>query len=418
MIQFKQLDRSSIWFLIVLITAMVFPWHERISSIGIALLILHWIWDRDLWFKIKHFQFTPIIIISWSFFFIHLIALLWSDFPFNGWQSIEVKLSFLILPILFSTENYLNPSRRHYLEMGFVISCAVSFLFCIVYTFWKYPTAPLSTIFHRMTISESIMHPGYYSNYFAFGIVLIGIHLIKEKKMNTLKRWLTILAFLFFLFAILVLLSKTTILFLLIFTGYLILTLSNLIKNYILRFGLLIFSVIIVVAMFLTLPSLKNRLDDTLINLKIIPTKNVEFQNSTGSRRAAWSLEWELIKQHPILGYGTGSANPLLLNQFKKEGYLDLAKNNMHTHNQVFHTWLDTGIIGVVLLFLFIGYSFYFLYFKKKEYKGAWMGILIFVNILTDDMLEIQAGIVFFIFFLTLYLFKDVHAKRELRYKY
>jgi hypothetical protein len=128
-----------------------------------------------------------------------------------------------------------------------------------------------------MTISESIMHPGYYSNYFAFGIVLIGIHLIKEKKMNTLKRWLTILTFLFFLFAILVLLSKTTILFLLIFIGYLILTLSNLIKNYILRFGLLIFSVIIMVAMFLTIPSLKNRLDDTLINLKIIPTKNVVY---------------------------------------------------------------------------------------------------------------------------------------------
>ncbi len=418
MIQFKQLDRSSIWFLIVLITAILFPWHERVSSIGIVLLILHWLWDRDLWFKIKNVQFTPIIIMCWSFFFIHLIGLLWSNFTIEGWQSIEVKLSFLILPLLFSTENYFNQERRKYLELGFIISCIVSFLFCIVYTFWSHAGAPLSTIFHRMIISESLMHPGYYSNYFAFGIVLIGIRLIKENKMNSQMRWVLILTILFFLFAILVLLSKTTMLFLLFFVGYLIWTWSKLIKNYILRIGLLGFSVLIVVTLFLTIPSLKNRLDDTLINLKLMPTKDIEFQNSTGSRRAAWLLEWKLIQQHPIVGYGTGEANPLLLNQFEKEGYHDLALHHMHTHNQVLHTWLDVGFIGVLLLFILLGYSFYFLYFKKKEYAGTWMVCLIFANIITDDMLEIQAGIVFFIFFLLLYVFKDVHAKRELRYSY
>jgi hypothetical protein len=46
------------------------------------------------------------------------------------------------------------------------------------------------------------------------------------------------------------------------------------------------------------------------------------------------------------------------------------------------------------------------------------MVVLTLVNISTDDMLEIQAGVVFFIFFITLFLYKNKAAAKKLRYTY
>jgi len=39
---------------------------------------------------------------------------------------------------------------------------------------------------------------------------------------------------------------------------------------------------------------------------------------------------------------------------------------------------------------------------EKKEWAGMWMVVITFVNCATDDMLDIQSGIVFFLFFISL----------------
>ena len=76
----------------------------------------------------------------------------------------------------------------------------------------------------------------------------------------------------------------------------------------------------------------------------------------------------------------------------------------MHTHNQILHTWLENGIVGLVLLLAIVGISLK-IHYKQRQALPFWFAILVLVNISTDDMFEIQAGIVFFVVFLTLYLF-------------
>jgi hypothetical protein len=81
----------------------------------------------------------------------------------------------------------------------------------------------------------------------------------------------------------------------------------------------------------------------------------------------------------------------------------------MHTHNQFFHTWIDLGLGGIILLmsFLIICIRQFFI---QNEEMGIWFSGLVFINILTDDMLEIQAGSVFFIFFLLILIYQ--HKKK------
>jgi O-antigen ligase len=269
-----------------------------------------------------------------------------------------------------------------------------------------------------MTISEAIMHPGYYSNYFAFALVIMSFRLLNKTKKTIQEISLYVFAILFLLFALLILISKTAILFLFLFLFFYLWETTFFLKNVLYRMIGFAGVIAVVSLLLVSIPRVKYRIDETINNLNHMEKAEVTFSNSTGSRKVAWGLEWQMIKQKPIIGFGTGAANPLLLQSFKDNGYENLAMNNMHTHNQVLHTWLDLGLIGVLLLIVILGLSGYLFLLLRKDNLGLWMIVLIIANILTDDILEIQAGIVFFMFFWILYLFKDQVPKRKLHYTY
>ena len=414
----ERLDRSGIWFVLILLTAASFPWHERINTVGIILLTLHWLWDRNIIYKIKHIRPNTDLILFWLFFFIHIVWLAGSSYKSEGLQAIEVKLGFFLLPLLFSSENYLTEKRRKALEWTFILSTALSFLYCIVYTMFMHPNDIVASLTNRMIISKAIMHPGYYSNYLAFSIILLCMDLIeiKNKESNLLIVKLFLIGFLSV--GILLFISKTAILILLCFAFYLGWKVSKFVKNLAFRgFSYLLFIFIFIAALW-NYPPMQGRIKETFQNAKPLTPSEVKIWNTTGARYAAWSLSWEKIKENPIIGYGTGSSNYVLKDYFQLKGYSDLYNNQMHTHNQLFHTWLDTGIFGILILLAWLFWLTFRFLVQLKDIKAFWLMILILFNLLTDDMLEIQAGTVFFVFFAALYLFKDSGYKRPLLYTY
>lgn len=414
----ERLDRSGIWFVLVLLTAASFPWHMRLNTIGLVLLTLHWLWDRNIIYKIKNIRFSLDLLVFWIFYFIHIIWFIDSDYKSEGLHSIEVKLCFFILPLLFSTENYLNEKRRKVLEWTFILSVTLSFLYCILYTILKHPNDILASLSHRMIISKAIMHPGYYSNYLAFAIILICLGLVEKK--NTNKSLLVPQLFLlgFLSIGILLFISKTAIMVLVVFGLYFGWRLSEIIRNMAVRgisYMLFVFAISISLWSY---PPMKARIQETLSHAQALPPSEVHIWNTTGARYAAWSLSWDKIKERPILGYGTGASNRVLLEQLKLNKYDDLFLNQMHTHNQILHTFMDLGIIGISALCTWLFWLAFRFLLPLKDSKGFWMMILILINLLTDDMLEIQAGTVFFVFFASLYLFKDYEYKRPIVYSY
>lgn len=401
--RFKNIDRSSVWLFLVILTACSFPWNQRINSVGIVFLAMHWLFDKQLVQKIKTIKFDAVLISFVTFFLYHLVALSWSDFKQDASHSIEVKMSFLILPFLFSTENYLNPKSKKQLLIAFCISCLLSFIYCLFYSVYHFHSFGISGILNRMNISQGIMHPGYYSNYFVLGIVFSAFELIQNKN-NPLK-WFYVFIITIFSIILALLVSKTALIFIFIFVIFVLWKLSDFIKNNILRLTSFIGLCLIFGFIFSFAPPIKSRIIETLRESKV-EIANPNFSNSTIARRAAWNLEWQLIKSNPIIGYGTGASNPLLINKFKEKRYADLIKYNMHTHNQFFHTWIDLGLIGIILLGCILVFSF-IQFFKHKETIGMWFTVLVLINILTDDMLEIQAGTVFFVFFLLILIYQN-----------
>lgn len=413
MLNFREYNRATIWFLLVVLTAVSFPWNVRLNSIGVALLSLHWLIDKDLLKKVRSLfdEIGLIGLLLWGFFFMHLLGLLWSPDPMGGLQSVEVKLSFLILPLIFSTENYLVATNTRRLMLYFTISCCLSFFYATAYSFAHFHQSGLAVILNRMNISEGIMHPGYYSNYFAFALVWCVFEWRENRHLNKqIQIWLPFIM-LFMSVALLLLISKTAILFMACFSVYVLWLLAGFFSKKGYRGIAFVASLLFCLAIAVSIPTIKHRILETFSDTGTMD-KQTGLHNSTGSRIIAWEHEWDLIKANWLKGYGTGESNLLLKRTLMEDGYTNLATANMHTHNQVFHTWLDVGIVGVLLL-MFILYISGRIFYRRGNSLAWWLIPLITFNILTDDMLEVQAGTVFFIFFLTLFLYGKNKKKEK-----
>lgn len=119
-----------------------------------------------------------------------------------------------------------------------------------------------------------------------------------------------------------------------------------------------------------------------------------------------WKAAMAQIKQHPLLGVGTGD----LKTSFRKElarmnSPLQNAKEGLFSsHNQFLNIMVSFGVIG------FIWFLFALIYpaIKTggiKDYFFLIFFIIAMLSMLTDDTLKTQAGVTFFAFFYSFFLF-------------
>lgn len=402
--------RPMAWYAAVGLTALSFTWSERWSTIGIVLMIALWLADPGWWSKVNLFFQSPfttnkrLMLVMVLFFLYHIVGLLWSNEPGQGWQSVEVKLSFFLLPLLFATEDGPDRKQMNILGICFSASLVCSFSYSFFSSYMAFHAKGWDYVLSRMNISAAIMHPGYYSNYFALALVW-SVLLLKDGQLSSTGRKVLHSFFVvFMLLALLLLISKTAILFIATFFTWLLWLLAGQFQQGLKRWGIFLFFLAGLVILSSLLPSIRNRIQETSTQFKPVD-QSISIENSTGSRRVAWKLEAELIRENGIAGYGTGEANARLSEQLIQHGYLRLAADHMHTHNQVMHTWIDLGLPGLLLLMAFLLFAFHES-LRQGHTLAGWLVVLIAWNLVTDDMLEIQAGTVFFIFFLGLFLFR------------
>ena len=117
-----------------------------------------------------------------------------------------------------------------------------------------------------------------------------------------------------------------------------------------------------------------------------------------------WKTSIELIKQNPIIGVGTGDLNTGFNNHYDKY-YKDLEKKyRWRSHNQYLSITVTFGILGFIW---FIFALFYPMIKMRKTFNYLFITffIIFILSMLTEDTLETQAGVTFFAFFNSLFLF-------------
>ena len=375
-----------------------------ISSKSTFVLGVFFVADKNILQKLKSAFSNKMV---WLYFGVFIWHAVWMNFSADknmAYNAIEKKLSFIVFPLIFAGEKSLGRREVERIIFIFVVSCWLALFYCEVIGNWNYFHSPIRNIDNLIyeLLASPIMHPGYLSNFFIFSIIWLSLPWIGYQVKYEIPNWIRIVLILFFVIFIGQLTSKTAFLIFLFYIAWMLFKLLNsklTAQKKILFSGIMltsVFTIIGIVRLFLW-----GRFTDFF---HWIPINNqIKFNQSTMARAAAAFESFQKVKPVWYKGYGTGMANQMLFDQFTEKGYTYLAdpKLPLHCHNQFMRTWLDLGFFGLLYIVMVFAITWWF--FKvKKEWAGMWMVVITFVNCATDDMLDIQSGIVFFLFFISL----------------
>jgi hypothetical protein len=127
--------------------------------------------------------------------------------------------------------------------------------------------------------------------------------------------------------------------------------------------------------------------------------------NSVTQRFEYWRIGWNLFKDNMILGVGTGDVNDEYRKQYRKDKSELIYKFRNRAHNQFLTILISFGIFGFIL---FVG-SLVFPFFNSSLSTNIlylFFFILMIVSFMGEDTLETQAGVTFFAFFNSFFLFQ------------
>lgn len=133
---------------------------------------------------------------------------------------------------------------------------------------------------------------------------------------------------------------------------------------------------------------------DKVGKLDEIENPEAKVFNSLVTRISIWKSAWELSLKHLPFGVGASDGKPELVKYFKQTNQHFLAKYEFPTHNQFLDYLLKFGIVGPIIVMLYIGTIGYLGISLKNGIIFSFFFLFLTSN-LTDDFLLRFDGIAF-----------------------
>jgi O-antigen ligase len=347
-----------------------------------------------------------------SFTLLYVAYLIGCAFTHNSdaaGKYLEYKLSFILVPLLFSFRPKFNVNLAFPI-VGLSVGIIASSLLGILKALSIYSETNIA--FTSFTSSNiCIDHPSYFAAMTTVSIAGIWF-LHKNKYSGFTRNWV----FIYMIFALCMLClsyAMAGILFLLLVTSWIILRWIYTKINPWFSLSLLLVFPILLFFSVTNVSGFKDEITNSMEALKSYvanPSKFVEGKNEALSgdhvRLVMWTVSVKAWSKHPW-GVGTGNVDECLSKELKQIGQNELAtlgdngEIRYNPHNQFLQIGLEIGILGL----------FVFLYglisaIRRGLANKNWFLILIvsclLFNSLFESMLQRQTGIVFFTFWICL----------------
>ena len=326
--------------------------------------------------------------------------------------SLSVNLPYLIFPLVVGTSSFIDEGLIEKCEKCFVYSICIWLTVAILFALYDVLTTHEEIVIfdqyyryskfrsYGLTRVFSNWHPTFVSMFANLGIAII-LRKFRKAHLQNKKKWIPDLAsFLFLSIGIFLLNSLTGIiiytLLLLIFGIRSMLVLKI---NRKIRVGVLILLSMLTISIFYfnvfsiaKIESLKTR------TFKI--TDREGERNLLTMRLAKWETHLEIIKTHWLFGTTAGDIKVLRKEAYKKKGFVALENRNYNAHNEYIEIMATYGLIGFVI---FISMMFFPLLRHNYQTRIVPFLFIIAVSFLTESVLYVQQGLLFFMFFYSLY---------------
>ena len=133
--------------------------------------------------------------------------------------------------------------------------------------------------------------------------------------------------------------------------------------------------------------------------------KNSDPNNQTINQRVVfWKAGIDIFLNQPALGHGPGGAKTQFKKYYKNRNTNLNKSNQLLAHNQFITQAINLGALGTIIWIFVLFYSFLKVEKEMFLFFVPYL-ILMFFSFMSDDMLEVQAGVTIFSFFGTLLLF-------------
>lgn len=367
----------------------------------IGLLFLNWLLSGNLRNKVLEIKGNKIAILFLLLYTLYALGLFWSSNLDAGWFDLQVKLSLLIFPIIYSTYRF-DIKERNRVIAFFVLGCIAACIILLVRAAYCYFFQD-QNVFLYVDFSR-LMHPSYFAMYLNFALVCLLMPASHQEEVVFKYRWVAIV-----LFSLVIILLCSKI-------GYIGLLLTILVWSVIIivRYkrifagissivgisGILIFSVC-------NSNLIYGRFKGVLATLTT-DNSNKANTESTAVRINIWKAAIELSFKKPLLGYGTGSAEEQLMNKYKEEGITRAYLLKLNAHNAFCQVLVPLGYIGLSLFLLTLLFPM-MIAVKERNWLFVFFVALFMLSCIPESILEAQAGTMYYGFFSSMLFFKKLN---------
>jgi O-antigen ligase len=342
-------------------------------------------------------------VIAVTFFFWLAATWFWDSHEADFIKVIESYGAFLSLPIIFSIIPKLTWRDIASICYAFVGAILVVCLICLVKAYLEYQVTHNEFVFSYHYLSNHLdLNAIFLSNYSLASMTwLLYFNFIhKGDKPFKLPGWLVILLCVFLFGMIILLSSKLGIVLAVVVLLYFIMRIMRGKKLFAGLFvGLLLVTAVVFVARNLTY--LKFRWDT--VQLKMYSGR-VDDQNGFAARLLMWQSACELIKERPVLGHGIVHSKEGLIKKYTEKDFSLGVQQKYNAHNQYLETWMNAGIIG---LLLWLALLFFPLRAAIREKKLLLLLMVLhyMLQSLVESTLTVQQEQIFFWFFIWLFYY-------------
>jgi len=394
---FNNINLDKFYQSLLIVLAFLMPLTVFGANVVITIICLVWLFSGNYKSKLNQIISSKLMLASIIFFSIHILGLLWTENIAWGFHIVHKMWYFLLLfPILFTLvkKEYIN-----FYISAFLL--AISLTEILSYLVWFEIINPFknATVFNPTPFMSHIS----YNPILAFAAYLVLHRILIIRDLGKLKLYF----YIFFAFSMSVNMFITggragQVMFfaMLIILIYQIFHFAK-IKAFFLSFFLIPLAFLIA---YQSSTIFNIRVNDAYHNI----ARYVDHKDSPVGLRIAFTINsWELIKDNPLIGVGTGD----FPNEYKKINEINTPKlpNSENPHNMYVLILAQLGLLGLVP-FLSIFYYQIKLSFKSSSRfirdTGITLPLLFLLIMWSDSYLLGHFTSLVFIFFSS-FLYKD-----------
>ncbi len=379
--------------------AFMIPFAKKFVPGFIGLLMLYVITNALRKRRIQHPNNLLPQLLLLAIFALHVVGLAWSEHIHEGLNETGIKLSYFAFPVIAWLMPAINKKQLQQIVMAFVHGCMAFILLAIGYGIYRSIT--LNDIVYLGYQELGIyLHPTYAATYMAMAYFLLMQNAARKDYFYN-RRSLHYSVSLVLLVFISMLASKAGLLAALISILMAVIVFLQNKKTIAKTISITITSIVVLVVSTLIAPGTSMRVEAAMHDVESKHEQTsaiVEAKSSTQLRLVTWSAAWSILKENPF-GVGTGDSESTLVTKYNEMEEPYAAEKLLNAHNQFLQSGIEHGWLGMILLLLLTSIVAY-TSIRKMHWLMINFIILCAMNFLFESFLEVQAGIVFFCFWI------------------